>query len=166
MTVSRRNFLRTTALSALCAGLSFSAFKAFGQNPSGPPEIDPQTGLYRIPQEARTNSTFYFKQLTFEPYVGGVFTIHNDIGSPREMTLVEIKDCRTAAQKASGEPGECFSLLFRHQSDEVIPQGTRDIRHAALGRFELFLVPNKTEQHITYTAVINHMGPAPAPPRP
>jgi hypothetical protein len=162
MTISRRQFLRTGSLCALFAGFSLSSYgKVFGQEDNS----DQYTGHFQVPQEATADPVYYFTRETFTPYVGGVFTIYNDIGRPFRATLVEVSDCRTAAQKSAGEAGECFALHFRHLSDEALPQATRDIEHAALGKFALLLVPAVTEEGVFYTATINHLGPTPPRPR-
>ena len=152
MTVSRRQFLRAGSLCAVFAGLSLSPYsKVFGQ------EAGRDAGYFEVPHGASTDPVFYYTRETFTHYVGGVFTIHSDTGKHIQATLVEVSDCRTAAQKTSGGMGECFALHFEHRSREAMPQGTRVIEHGALGKFRLFIVPGPTGA--SYVAVINHISP-------
>lgn len=74
----------------------------------------------------------------FSPLVGEVFRIETD-GAAMDGTLAE---CRALGRRPSG-PGqrEPFSLIFRGPSGPAWPQGIYRLRHAALGEFELFLVP-------------------------
>jgi hypothetical protein len=157
MSVSRRRFLKSGAVTVLAAGIVAGAgSRAFGQQGAGPsPAAD-----HPIPFEAQRSPLFFFKGETFRPYVGGVFTARAGAHSI-QMTLTEVRDCTPSAQSMKvtkkARPSECFALVFK--SDGTLTDLTTiyDVEHAALGTFPLFLTrrdaPGGT---YTYEAVFNH----------
>ncbi len=67
-----------------------------------------------------------------------------------QLELVELNEARTAPDY------EAFSLLFRGDASEQLPQGMYRIEHAALGAFDLFIVPVAQDQTGRYyEAVFN-----------
>ena len=49
-----------------------------------------------------------------------------------------------------------FTLLFRAQGNEVMPQGTYRLEHESLGSIDLFLVPTEQgDSHVLYEAMFN-----------
>ncbi len=71
-----------------------------------------------------------------------------------QLELVSLNDNRTA-------PGyESFALVFRGEVNDRLNQGTYRFEHAALGAFDLFIVP--VAQDLTgryYEAVFNRLLP-------
>ena len=63
------------------------------------------------------------------------FQIHAPGDSSLTVELFEVTDLNTAPQL------EQFSVIFHGPKTPVLPQGTYPLEHAALGRFDLFLVP-------------------------
>src|SRR5687768_8503431 len=103
MSINRRSFLKSGALSALtaAAGLACAAAPALGQEKlrrrgALAPRSTP-TPL--IPFGAQQSPLFYFTQETFRPYVGGLFTV-SAWGKSAGLTLAEVSDC---AQKAAAK---------------------------------------------------------------
>jgi TAT (twin-arginine translocation) pathway signal sequence len=154
MSVSRRRFLKSGAVTVLAAGIAAGAGqRAFGQQGHGPTN-DPQ-----IPFEAQRSPLFFFKSETFKPYVGGVFTAHAGAHSI-QMTLTEVRDCTPSAKSLKvtkkARPSECFALVFK--SDGTLTDLTTiyDVEHAALGTFPLFLTRRDApDGTYTYEAVFN-----------
>ena len=69
-----------------------------------------------------------------------------------EARLVEVQEGR------SGETHEQFSLLFQGPAEPQLAQNTYEIRHNAMGHFELFLVPIAADaNHVSYEAVFNRL---------
>ncbi len=67
-----------------------------------------------------------------------------------QLELVELNEVRTAPDY------EAFSLLFRGDASEQLPQGMYRIEHAVLGTFDLFIVPVAQDQTGRYyEAVFN-----------
>jgi hypothetical protein len=145
---------------ALSASLSLSiADAAMGQR-KRTTSPKPSSGSV-IPYESQIDPVFQMTRATFIPYVETKFIIDPGYTFPIEMTLIEVKDLRSAADKKRNLPGkECFMITFRPPEDTALKQGTYQIKHDALGTFELFIVPvtNKAGD-IFFEAVINRMNP-------
>jgi len=140
MKATRRSFLKSGAVTVLMAGIALelvpSAFAQSNQHP------DP-TKDFPVPFEAQQSAIFYFKQETFEPYLGGVFRASAGAKTV-EMTLVEVRNCAPSPQnykvtKKPARPSECFALVFRSSGKLTDLTAIYDIEHAALGKFALFM---------------------------
>jgi hypothetical protein len=163
MSVTRRKFLKSGAMSALAAGIVLNAgVLAFGQkelNRKSNPTIDSQ-----IPYEATQTPTFYFTRDTFAPYVGGIFTTRGVGGHTVNLTLQPVRDCTpkasTKLMTKSARKTDCFALTFR--SDEQLSDLTTIYRlnHGALGKFDVFMTQRKGAGGVYfYEAVFNHLVP-------
>ena len=148
MTIPRRSFLRDAFRSTLSVGLVIAAARAgFGQKSAG------------VPLEAQKDPVFSFTSLTFEPYVGDIFTTPNARGEAIELKLVKLKKLETTNRLTKlARPCKSFSLQFK-ASDELPPfTSIYTISHPALGKFDLFLTRRKTDEgELFYEAVINHV---------
>jgi hypothetical protein len=70
--------------------------------------------------------------------------------SPLELELYQIEDGRSTPTQ------EQFSLFFRGPKDFNLGQGTFELEHEIMGRFQLFLVPIQPDQQgLIYQAVFN-----------
>jgi len=88
----------------------------------------------------------------FSDKVGQVFVVEEPDVPAIEMTLTEVTALPNHA-KAVREP---FSLIFTGQGGLVLPQRMYYLRHAALGRQWMFLVPIAgTKEKVTYQAIFN-----------
>jgi hypothetical protein len=85
-----------------------------------------------------------FEVGTFAPRLGETFRIKAAVSEWTELTLIEATALVTGAA-ATGRRAP-FSIVFRGPSDPVMPQGTYRVEHAAIGAFELFLVPIGPDQ--------------------
>jgi hypothetical protein len=148
MTMPRRTFLRDAFRSTLSVGLVLAAARAgFGQKSTG------------VPLEAQKDPVFSFTTLTFEPYVGDIFTTPNARGEAIELKLVKLqKHEPTNRLTKLARATKSFSLQFK-ASDELPPfTSIYTISHPALGKFDLFLTRRKTDEgDLFYEAVINHV---------
>jgi hypothetical protein len=158
MSVSRRSFLRSGALSALTAAVALNATGlALGQDRRSPaPSEDSQ-----IPFQAQQSPLFYFKRETFEPYVGGVFVARAGAHSV-EMTLTQVRDCTASAKSSAvtkkARATDCFALSFRSSGKLTDLTTIYDIEHAGLGNFPLFLTRRDGPRGTYfYEAVFNHV---------
>jgi len=76
---------------------------------------------------------------TFEPYLGETFSIRHgegESGEPLATTLIEAQALGSAAGRR-----DPFSIVFRAPPGVMLAQGVYQIDHAAIGTFELFIVP-------------------------
>ncbi len=158
MTVTRRSFLRSGALTALAAGIALESVPlAFAQQSR---KSDPSRDF--LPSfEAQRESAFNFKRETFEPYVNGVFRLSAGADSA-EATLVGVEDCSpddTKSRKVTKKwrLSSGFILVFRAGAKLTDLTSVYDVEHGALGKFQLFLTyrEGKSGEHF-YEAVFNH----------
>jgi hypothetical protein len=154
MSVSRRRFLKTCALSAAAVGCA-PGLRAFGQN-SQRPALD-----FQIPFEAQHDRVFYFTRETFEPYVGGIFRGLRR-GRPVELKLLSVTSytpsAKTRIATKPSPPTNTFTLTF--QSDRVLSSLTDayDLQHAGLGKFSLLMTEAANPNgQVFYEAVFNHL---------
>lgn len=146
MSITRRKFLRAGSLVALSAAIPLKS--VLGQ------EIRQKE--IGAPQEATTDQLANYHKAAFESYLNSIFRLYTGY-STIELALVEVKDIGPKPERA--RPGtESFSLLFRGGS-KTLDQGTYKLEHPALGLFQLFLVPGKTDDNgaASYVAIINRI---------
>ena len=150
MTIPRRTFLRDAFRSTVSAGLLIAAARAtFSQKGT-------ESG---VPLEAQKEPVFLFSELTFEPYVGDIFTAPNARGEAIELKLIKLQKHEPKNELTKlARPTKSFSLVFK-ASDELPPfTSIHTISHPRLGKFDLFLTRRKTQQGVLfYEAVINHV---------
>lgn len=166
MSVTRRKFLRSGAITVLSAGLVFRpGVAAFGQGAKRP---DWARGIHPIPQQAQRDPVFMYTRETFQPYVGGIFSTRGVGGKTVELTLVAVRDRNrkpaTARSKRGGvvasesRSTDCFSLLFRSPEKLSDLTSIYRLKHAALGSFDLFMTASEDEHgQVFYEAIINHV---------
>jgi hypothetical protein len=164
MSVNRRSFLKSGALSALAAAAALVyAAPAHGQDVpkrkvKAPTLSGPQP---RIPFGAEQSPLFYFTQETFRPYIGGIFNASAGSKSAA-MTLIEVTEYipKAAARMTTGGvlPTNSFVLKFT-SADQLTDLTTiYTIEHGALGEFALFLTRRDGPAGTSlYEAVFNHV---------
>lgn len=158
MVLSRRDFVRLGSLCAISAGLSLGFIdQAFGQERRGKPDST-KTG-FAIPFEAQRDPLFFMTKQTFAQYLETKFIIDPGYTFPIETTLIEVKDTRSVTARKRNTPGqECFLLTFRIEGEKTVKQGTYQVKHDALGTFELFVVPSEDRDgRKFFEAVINRV---------
>ena len=149
MPLTRRRFIKTSALSALAAGCALGPARVFGQE---------STTYYQVPHEATTTNIYYFEQSTFEPYVGGYFRAY----AGRTATTLKLTAVKSYAPSTSTKltttrtrQTESFTLTFQGGSLSTLSGGVYTLEHGALGKFELFMTSYKSDGIYYYEAVIN-----------
>lgn len=161
MSISRRNFLRTSALSSLSAvaALSF-ANTGFGQAYSHTKKVrGPE--LFEVPAEAYNTVLDRISMKMFTDFVNTDFVVVHPQRGRIGMYLKEVEDLRPPAFKFNSKAGiECFNLIFVSQNNVELGQGTFMMEHAKLGNFELFIVPGIPRRYgRNYCATINRLYP-------
>lgn len=164
MAISRREFIRTSSVFAISAGLSLGITNfAMAQKRGATP---PQTNSgFAVPYKAQLDPLFQMTRVTFSQYLSTKFTIDPGYISPIETTLIEVKDLRPAADVKKNLPGkECFRLTFKASGTvphtAMLKQGTFVVKHDALGNFELFVVPSVDKAgDVFFEAIINRLVP-------
>lgn len=114
-----------------------------------------------IPDEALRNPVYSFTRETFEPYVGGYFEVVGARGQLVPMKLLKVesycpkpetKICKRALET------ETFSLQFKAESPLPTTTSIYQIKHGALGDFELFLTRHDSlSREYSYEAVFNRL---------
>lgn len=153
MVVSRRSFMKNASLLVLASGVSLGEAKSIFGNDSPAESLNPQEPK-PIPKVDNTASIVFAKS-TFEPYIDTVFRITSNRTTAVKSTLIRVADIGPVPdQKIPGK--ECFVIKFR--GTRPLPQDRYELEHAALGKFELFLVPaGKNRKGFYYQAVINRL---------
>jgi hypothetical protein len=151
MVVSRRGFMKRGSLLVLAAGVSLSsADRIFGRDTA----IESGAKQGDLPPTGDTPAAFNYSKATFTPYVDTVFRIYSGT-SMAIATLVKVEDIGPVPDH-NVVGSECFVVRFR--GTETLPQNTYRIEHAALGRFDLFLVPAGKDKKGIYTqAIVNRL---------
>jgi hypothetical protein len=142
MSDSRRRFLKVGMLAALFAAAPLKNVSSHWKyrdailDAEAPEDDDPLAN---------------YTKATFVSYLNSVFELQTTSGSVA-VTLLQVEDMEAPPN------GECFSLLFRGGS-EALPQNTYTVEHAALGTFQLFLVPTGADSNGAqgYLATINRV---------
>ena len=159
MSVSRRKFMRSGALTALSAGLLLkSPNLAFGQKLR-----QSKLGADNpIPYNAQKELLYIATRGTFEPYIGSIFQARGANGDQVELTLVSVTPYKQGLKSrvTTGKPRatDSFSLLFRATGPLPSFSSIPSLYHPALGRLDLFLTPHQREGgELFYEAVFNHV---------
>ena len=156
MKIPRRTFIKAGIIAAACAGVPLTLGPASAQDQGAGNQ---RGGYFPIPAEVQDDPTSYYTMATFVPYVKSGFQLQ--VGRLwKHMKLVEVKNlCPPAAANApSNNLNECFSLTFMAARGQKIEQKAYTVRHAALGKFTLFLVPVGRRTRTSpeyYEAIIN-----------
>jgi hypothetical protein len=91
----------------------------------------------------------------FSQHVNTPFRLLLETPAPVELQLVEVKGYPKKADEHSGM--ERFSIFFNGPRGLRLEQGTYKLEHAAMGTFDLFLVPiAQNDQGFRYEAVFNY----------
>ena len=158
MSVSRRKFIKSGALSVLSAGLIFRVGEtAFGQKrvPERP------VSKFAVPLEAQANPILYYERATFEPYVGGIFIGRDSRGQAVELRLLRVTEYkpipRLKITTGATRRTETFTLTFNASSSLPPFTSIHVIEHPVLGKFDLFLQRTADNTQLIYQAVVNHL---------
>jgi hypothetical protein len=154
MSVSRRRFLKTGALTAVAVGCA-PGLRAFGQK-SRRPALD-----FEIPFEARRDAVFYYTRETFEPYVGGIFRGLRR-GRPVELKLLSVTSytpsVKTRIATKPSPPTSTFTLTFESDRPLSTLAHVYNLQHAGLGKFSLLMTEAvNPDGQVLYEAVFNHL---------
>ncbi|MHC4695587.1 MAG: DUF6916 family protein [Planctomycetota bacterium] len=148
--MTRAEFLRTVAVGAGAAIPGMTAFGAQDGEHSGGAAVDASR---LSPMESNRLMAEKLTKEAFSNCLHSKFRIL-DKSSPTviEAELVEVHEGRSSAQH------EQFSVLFAGPCEPCLPQRTYEVEHAAMGSFDLFLVPIGADQDGTrYEAVFNRL---------
>jgi hypothetical protein len=161
MSISRRRFLRAGSVAALAAAVPLrSALLTNGQGSRKELDGNP---VDRLPSDIANGPLSYYTKSTFSLYLNSTFLMQAGALGTIEVRLTQVRDT-TSGSVARQAGQECFSLLFQSSGRPVLPQGTYNIEHAALGSFALFLVPGGPDWtgRQSYVAIVNRLADSPA----
>ena len=153
MATSRRNFIKTSALVALSAGIPLKAAAEQLERQSGNLSNTAKPMPIYTGGDEKLNLKAFSKALKSE------FFVRSETGGTA-IRLVEVKDLRSADQKASPVTAtrECFSTVFIGPKSTSLKQETYNVNHGSLGAFSLLLVPiGKDRNARYYEAVFNRL---------
>lgn len=144
MSISRRHFLRAGAVTLAAAGAPVS-LKTLAAGRAA-----------RGSAGAPAASTLMTKA-TFAPLLNTAFTIEPQSAPAVRVKLIGLHDCGAAPGRSARAGQECFALAFSVPAGRALSQDTYRVEHGALGQFDLFLGPVKSDRHgRLYEAIINH----------
>jgi len=164
MPVTRRSFLKSGATSVLTTAIALGHFTPASGQGKPQPEAEPSPVSRTdepVSYETQQSSIDTFTADTFRPYVGGIF-LASAGSSSIEMTLVAVRELSpkrsTKITTVKPEQTECFALDFKSVGVLTDLTSIYDIRHAALGDFQLFLTRRQsTDGKWLYEAVFNRL---------
>ena len=141
MTLTRRRFLRSGAITVVLTGLALDSVPlAFAKNAKKQKKSDPSRD-FKVPPQVKRDPILYFKRETFEPYLNGVFQLSAG-RSLVDATLISIRDYTpgTAGEVTpNSRPTESFALVFKARETLTDLTTIYNVEHGALGSFALFL---------------------------
>jgi Domain of unknown function (DUF6916) len=149
MSFSRRKFLRAGSLVAISAAFPIKSLIAGTRRKS-------EFALDHTPLDKR----LFFSRESFARQLNTKFSFdHPEIPSAT-LKLVEVNDLTpTESRRSAAATGrECFAVLFKGAGNTALRQETYTVSHAALGKFEMFVVPigHKRDGRY-YEAVFNRL---------
>lgn len=159
MSVSRRNFLKTTAagLSAGFVGLTVDGIMG------APHEVQaasvPQLSTTGAATAASRSSFNYLHRATYEAFLNSSFQVRHDNSETSKLRLIEVcGHCDMPVVGSSEADRDHFSLVF-HAADQLpASQDTYRLQHPRLGKFDLFLVTaGQDKKGYRYRAIINRL---------
>jgi hypothetical protein len=144
---SRRNFIKSTAITMAVAGVSAGFTKALFASGTAHEWVKAEDQKLRL------------VPTTFLPHLNSIFRIRLNNISAVDLRLVEVAEnppLRSANSKASRTKG--FSLEFTGPGFSTFPSGSYLIEHSELGAFLLFVSPiSRLNKPARYEAVFNHL---------
>jgi hypothetical protein len=153
MATSRRNFIKTSALVAISAGIPLKAAAEQLERQS----VNMSNTAKPMPAYAVGDDRLNLK--AFSKALKSEFLVRSESGGTA-VRLIEVKDLRSDAQKASSATAtrECFSTVFMGPKSASLKQETYKVNHSSLGTFSLLLVPiGKDRNAWYYEAVFNRL---------
>lgn len=91
-------------------------------------------------------------QESFAACVNTDFQVIHPGSAQFDLRLIEVTDQTRTPQQ------EAFSVVFHGPADHFMPQGLYQLKHEALGEFEIFLVAIAKDDHgFQYEAVFNRL---------
>lgn len=158
MSVSRRKFIKSGALTALSAGFIFKTAESVLGQKKVP---DKPVLKFEVPYEAQQNPILYYDRATFEPYVGGTFIGRDARGRAIELKLIRVTEYKPNLRErlTTGGTRRTDSFILTFNASSPLPPFTsiHVIEHAVLGKFDLFLQSTGDNNQLIYQAVINHL---------
>lgn len=153
MSFSRRKFLRSGTLVALCAGLPLKNVFAETLERSGPTTGQTFAGHNHL------DAIRHLNRATFARFLNTKFSLH--YGEAKgELRLIEVNDLTPEPLRRSAEATgrECFSAVFVGSPSTPLPQATYAVTHEKLGTFSLLVVPNgEGKKGCYYEALFNRL---------
>lgn len=150
MTILRRTFLRDVCRSTFAAGVLLASARV---------SLAQTSSRSNFPVDAQQDPVLLFTAETFTSYVGDIFEARNARGESVALRLDQVKKHEPKNRLTSKAlPTDSFSLLFKASSELPPLTSIHEISHPRLGKFDLFLTRQKTENdELIYEAVINHV---------
>jgi hypothetical protein len=151
MTVSRRKFVKATAMMGISAVTVLKgAGRVLGQQKSYEREE-----LFRVPDESQPD--FRLTEETFSQYINTKFRIYTAHLGAVDLELISVRRrAQSSSVKSSTAPTNCFSVVFRGPRRWALESKTYRVEHDQMGVFDLFIAPvndHKKQRH--YEAVFN-----------
>jgi hypothetical protein len=159
MLISRRKFLQAGAVAAFAVGVPLKTGIVMTGKRSSDPQPAYPNGAQASPtvksDPVKSGTLASYTKATFAAYVNSLFLIKSKHTRAIEVKLIEVNDAGPVPdQQVAGR--ECFSLIF--SGPKKLRQDVYTIDHAALGKFDLLLVPvGKDKKGSYYEALINRL---------
>ncbi|MFL6211692.1 MAG: DUF6916 family protein [Pyrinomonadaceae bacterium] len=148
MSITRRRFLHAGGIVMVAAGTPVSLNALAAERRAG------DSGL---PGQPSAVSALMNKAM-FAAHLHTVFHVQSQAGQTVPLELVALHDRGPAQSSAVRAGQECFALAFRTRNRPALKQNTYQMEHRALGRFDLFITPVRSEKYgQVYEAIINHV---------
>jgi uncharacterized protein DUF6916 len=117
---------------------------------------------FPLPKTIFTDPLYNLTRAAFTQNLKTKFTLKLGGVKLTDVTLMNVLDLNPPFVKSNPNSiRECFSLLFLGPSDLPLAQNVYSIEHTKLGRFQLLIVPQTTNDRagMHYEAIINRVYP-------
>jgi hypothetical protein len=116
---------------------------------------------FPIPEAALYDPVANITRAMYTAAIGSMFSFSQRGLKLADFALIAVYNLNPPFVKGNGtSTRECFSVVFAGPHDLVLTQNTYQLQHKTLGKFDLFVVPGKTDisgRH--YEANINRVYP-------
>ena len=106
-----------------------------------------------------TKPVHSYSREMFQPYIGEIFRVR--IGKQtvdlKLVALADVAPAKSGITTGKTARTDCFSMRFHAVKSLPATASSRELQHAKLGAFELFMTQSTDGSSFVHTAIVNHL---------